>query len=53
MRRTKLYEPREESVSAIEYGFVAGLVTVACIVALTSLGDSWLAVRATVGAATL
>jgi len=31
--------------SAIEYGFVAGLVTVACIVALTSLGDSLQTVR--------
>ena len=45
-------QPQPEApVSAIEYGFVAGLVTVACIVALTSLGDSWSAMRATMGAA--
>jgi len=34
------------STSAIEYGFVAGLVTLACIIALTSLGDSVTAVGA-------
>lgn len=37
--------PQAERESAVEFGFVAGLVTMACIIALTSLGDSLIALK--------
>lgn len=52
MGRSTLTDARESSESAIEFGFVAGLVAVALIVSLTALGDSWHTMRATVAATT-
>jgi pilus assembly protein Flp/PilA len=40
MEKIKRFFKEEEGVTAIEYGVIAALIIVACIIAITAAGDA-------------